>query len=151
MPQLEITEVILFCCNVVNNSYQQKSRVLYTFVPNKCFGQLLDTSIKNFLFLKPFDSDFSYIEAWFADQNSKPLGIEDKINITLVTKQNVKYNQIIRYSVQLRDKILTKIYGFFFFAKDMGKNIGKNISKNLNNKYRQKFLGHGKKLCYRPC
>ena len=45
------------------------------------------------LFLQPFDSEFSYIEAWFADQNSKPLGIEDKINITLVIKQNLKYNK----------------------------------------------------------
>ena len=57
---------------------------------------------------------------------------------------------MIRFSVQLRDIILTKIYGFFF-AKDVGKNIGKNISKSLNNKYRQKFLGHGKNLCYRGC
>ena len=40
---------------------------------------------------------------------------------------------------------------FFFFAKDMGKNIDENISKSLNNKYRQKFFGHGEKLCYRGC
>ena len=59
---------------------------------------------------------------------------------------------MIRYSVQLRDIILTKIsVFFFFFAKDMGKNIDENISKSLNNKYRQKFLGHGEKLCYRGC
>ena len=78
VPYLEIL------CNVVNNSYQQNSRVLYTFVPNKSFGQLLDISPKNFIFLKTFDSEFSYIEVWFTDQNSKPLEIEDKINITLV-------------------------------------------------------------------
>ena len=42
VPHLEITEVVLIHCNVVNNSYQQKSRVLYTFVPNKSFSQLLD-------------------------------------------------------------------------------------------------------------
>ena len=42
-PYLEITEVVLIHCNVFNNSYQQNSRVLYTFVPNKIFGQLLDT------------------------------------------------------------------------------------------------------------
>ena len=71
----------------------KKSRVLHTFVPNKCFGQLLDTSIKNFLFLEPFDSEFLYIEAWFADQTSKPLGIEDKITIPLVIKQNIKYDK----------------------------------------------------------
>ena len=84
VPYLEITEVVLIHCNVVNNSYQQNSRVLYTFVPNKFFGQLLDVSRKNFIFLKPFDSEFSYIEVWFMDQNSNPLETEDKINITLV-------------------------------------------------------------------
>ena len=84
VPHLEITEVVLVYCNIVNNDYQQDSRVLYTFVPNKSFGQLLDISPKNFIFLKTFDSEFSYIEVWFTDQNSKPLEIEDKINITLV-------------------------------------------------------------------
>ena len=54
-PYLEITEVVLIHCNVFNNSYQQNLRVLYTFVPNKMFGQLLDTSPKNFIFLQTFD------------------------------------------------------------------------------------------------
>ena len=43
---LEITEVVLVHCNIVNNDYQQDSRVLYTFVPNKPFGILLKTSPK---------------------------------------------------------------------------------------------------------
>ena len=51
VPHLEITEVVLIHCNIVNNDYQQDSRVLYTFVPNKSFGQLLDISPKNFIFL----------------------------------------------------------------------------------------------------
>ena len=84
MPYLEITEVILIHCNVVNNSYQQTSSVLYTFIPNKLFRQLLDIWPQNFMFLKTFDSEFSYIEVWFTDQNSNPLRIGDKINITLV-------------------------------------------------------------------
>ena len=83
VPYLEITEVVLIHCNVVNNSYQQNSRVFYTFVPN-LFGQLLDISPENFILLKTFDSEFSYIEVWFTDQNSNPIEIEDKINITLV-------------------------------------------------------------------
>ena len=70
--------------NIVNNGYQHDSRVLYTFVPNKSFGQLLDISPKNFTILKTFKLEFSYIEIWFTDQNSKPLEIEDKINIALV-------------------------------------------------------------------
>ena len=48
MPHLEIIEVMLVHCNTVNNDYQQDSRVLYKFVPNKSFGQLLDNSHKNF-------------------------------------------------------------------------------------------------------
>ena len=71
-------------CNIVNNNYQQDSILLYKFVPNKSLGQLLDISPNNFIFLKTFNSEFSYIEVWFTDQNSKPLEIEDKINITLV-------------------------------------------------------------------
>ena len=84
LSYLEITEVVLIHCNVDNNSYQQNARVLYAFVPNKSFGQLLKISPKNFIFLKTFESELSYIEVWFTDQNSNPLEIEDKINITLV-------------------------------------------------------------------
>ena len=60
-PHLEIIEVVLVHCNIVNNGYQQDSRVLYTFVPNKSFGQLLDTLPKSFIYLKTFDSGFSYL------------------------------------------------------------------------------------------
>ena len=77
---LEITEVILVHCNIVNNGYQQNSRVLYKFVPNKSFGQLLDILPKNFTFLKTLNSEFSYIEVWFTDQNSRPLDITLVIN-----------------------------------------------------------------------
>ena len=76
---LEITEVVLLI-----RFLSKTQRVLYIFVPNKSFGQLLIISLKNFIFLKTFDSEFSYIEVWFTDQNSKPLEIEDKINITLI-------------------------------------------------------------------
>ena len=85
VPYLEITEVVLIHCNVVNNSYQQNSRVLNTFVPNKSFGELFDISPENLIFLKTFDSEFFYIEVSFTDQNSNSLEIEDKISITLVT------------------------------------------------------------------
>ena len=62
IPYLEITEIVLINCNVVSNSYQQNSRVLYKFVANKSFGQLLDISSKNFISLKTFDSKFLYME-----------------------------------------------------------------------------------------
>ena len=81
---MEITEVALVNCNIVKNNYQRNSRLLYTFVPNKLFGQLLDISPKKFIFFKTFDSEFLYIEVWFTDQNSNTLEMEDKISITLV-------------------------------------------------------------------
>ena len=75
VPHLEITEVVLVHCNIVNNDYQQDSRVLYTFVPNKPFGSLLEISPANHIFLKTFNSKYNEIEVWFTDQNSKPLEI----------------------------------------------------------------------------
>ena len=90
VPHLEITEVVLVHCNIVDNDYQQDSRVLHTFVPNKSFGQWLDISPKDFIFLKIFDLEFSYIKEWFTDQIFKPVKIEDKINITLVINWSIK-------------------------------------------------------------
>ena len=62
------------------------SRVLYTFVPNKFFGSLLDIFPSNHIFLKTFNSEYDEIVVWFTDQNSKPLEIEDRINLIMVTK-----------------------------------------------------------------
>ena len=78
--------MVLVHCNIVNNDYQQDSRILYTFVPNKPFGSLLEISQTNHSFLKTFSSEFQNIEVWFTDQNSRPLEIEDRINLTLVIK-----------------------------------------------------------------
>ena len=86
VPHLEITEVVLVHCNMVNNDYQHDSRVLYTFVPNKLFGGLLDISPSNHIFLKTFNSEYDEIAVWFTDQNNKPLEIEDRINLTRVIK-----------------------------------------------------------------
>ena len=65
VPHLEITEVVLVHCNMVNNDYQQDSQVLYTFVPNKSFGSLLDISPSNHIFLKTFNSQYDEIIVWF--------------------------------------------------------------------------------------
>ena len=83
VPSFENTEVALIHCNVVNNSYQGNSRVLYTFVPNKSFSQLSNISPENFIFLKTFNSEFLHINVWFTYQNAELLEIEDKINLTL--------------------------------------------------------------------
>ena len=86
IPHFEITEVILVHCNIVNNGYQQDSRVSYTFVPNKPFGSLLEFSATNHIFLKTFNPEYDETKVWFTDQNSKPLEIEDRINLTMVIK-----------------------------------------------------------------
>ena len=67
---LEITEKELVQCNIVDNEYQQDSRVLYTFVPNKPLGSLLEISPANHIFLETLNSEFQTIEVWFTDQNS---------------------------------------------------------------------------------
>ena len=95
---LEITEVVLMHCNINNNDYQQDSRVLFTFVPNKAFGQLLNISPKDFIFLETFVSDFGCIKGWFTDQNFKLLEIEDKISITLVIDKSGKYENDALFS-----------------------------------------------------
>ena len=87
VPHLEIVELVLVHCNLVNNDYQQHSRILYTFVPNKTFGSLLEISPTNQVFLKTFNSEFQEVKVWSTDQTSKPLELDDKINITLIIKQ----------------------------------------------------------------
>ena len=86
VSHLEITEVILFHCNIVNNDYQQDSRVLYTLVPNKPFGSLLEISPTNHILLKTFNSEYNEIKVRFTDQNSQPLEMEDRINLTMAIK-----------------------------------------------------------------
>ena len=73
VSRLEIAEIVLVNCDIINNDYQQDSRVLYTFVLNKSFLQLLDNSLKRFIFSKTFNSESSSIEDWFTDQSSKLL------------------------------------------------------------------------------
>ena len=67
VPRLENDEVVLVHCNLVNNSYQQASRVLFTFVPTKQYGQLISISPHSLVFLKTMNTDFSEIEIWFTD------------------------------------------------------------------------------------
>ena len=105
IPHLKITEVILVHCIIVNINYQQDSRVLFTFVPNKSFGQLSDISRKILNFKKTFGSELPYIEVWFTDEKSEPLEIANEINITLLINSTIIYKKVMRYSVQPIDLI----------------------------------------------
>ena len=84
VPRLENFEVVLVHCNLVNNSYQQASGVLFTFVPNKQYGQLISLSPHSLVFLKSINTEFSEIDIWFTDQNNNDLEIEDNVNISLI-------------------------------------------------------------------
>ena len=84
VPKLESVGPLLAHCNLVNNSYQQASKVLFTFVPNKKYGQLITVSPETLIMLKTVNTEFSFIEIWFTDQDNKPLEIEDSVNISLI-------------------------------------------------------------------
>ena len=86
VPHLEIMEALLYHYNIVNNGYLQGSRVLYTFIPDKTSGNLLKISPTKYILLETFNSEYDENKVWFTDQNSKPLEIEDIINLTLVIK-----------------------------------------------------------------
>ena len=105
VSHFKVTEVILVHCNIVNNDYQHDSRVLYTFLANTSFGQLLDISPKNVIFFKTFNSEFLYIKVWFTDQNSKPLEIEDETDVF----KNVSKRAIKRVAKAIGDLIGNKI------------------------------------------
>ena len=84
VPKLESVEVVLVYCNLVNNSYQQTSKVLFTFVRNEQFGQLITILPHLLTMLKTTNAEFQSIQVWFTDQNNRPLEIEDSVNITLI-------------------------------------------------------------------
>ena len=83
-PKLEYVEVVLIHCNLVNNNYQQASEVLFTFVTDKQYGQLIDIASHSLTMLKTNKSEFQSIEVWLTDQNNIPLEIEDNVNIKVI-------------------------------------------------------------------
>ena len=94
VPRLETVDVVLVHCNLVNNNYQQASKVLFTFVPNKRFGQLVTVTPHSPTMLKATNAEFSFIEIWFTDQNNRSLEIEDNVNITLIIVTSQHKNEI---------------------------------------------------------
>ena len=84
VPKLESVEVVLVHWNLVDNNYQQASKVFFTFVPNKQFGQLISILPHSLTILNTTNTEFSSIEVWFTDQNNKPLESENNVNMTLI-------------------------------------------------------------------
>ena len=84
VPKLESVEVVLVYCNLVKNDYQHTSKVLFSFVPNKQFGQLINISPHSLTMMNTVNTEFSTVEVWFTDQLSKALEIKDNVNLTLI-------------------------------------------------------------------
>ena len=84
MPKIESVEVVLVHFTLVKNDYQHTSKVLFTFVPNKKFSQLINISPHAFTMMNTVNTEFSYVEVWFTDQASRALEIEDNVNLTLI-------------------------------------------------------------------
>ena len=88
VPQIDQVQSVKIHCNVVLNEYQQDSKLLYTFLPDKQFGQLLVIKSQELLKLKTINSQFTYIEVWFTDQDKRPLQIEENVKVTLIATKN---------------------------------------------------------------
>ena len=88
VPRLENVKTVLVHCNLVENTYQQASKVLFTFVPDKSYGQLMNISPHSLTMFKTQNSEFLQIKVWFTDQNNNSLEIEDNVNITLIISTN---------------------------------------------------------------
>ena len=86
VPKLESVEVALVHCNLVKNDYQRSSKVLFTVIPNKEFGELINISPHAFTMMSTINTEFCFVEVWFTDQSSKALEIEDNINLTLIIR-----------------------------------------------------------------
>ena len=84
VPKLESVEVVLVYCNLVKSDYQHTSKVLFTFVPNKQFGQLINISPHSLTMMNTVNTEFSFAEVWSTDQASKALEIEDNVNLRLI-------------------------------------------------------------------
>ena len=84
VPKLESVEVALVHCNLVKNDHQNGSKVLFSFILNKQFGQLINTSPHPLTMMDTVNTEFSFVELWFTDQTSKALEIEDDVNLTVI-------------------------------------------------------------------
>ena len=123
VPKLQIVEVVLVHCNLVKNDYQHTSKVLFTFIPNKKFGQLINISPHAFTMMNTVNTEFSYVEVWFTAQSSKAPEIEDNVNLTNYWIKIIK----MRYSTEQKFRKYVKGYGFLPFARKFGDKYGKKL------------------------
>ena len=73
VPKFETVHLILVHCNVSKNNYQQAIKLLFKFVSDKQFGQLITVLTHSLIMLKTTNKEFSFIEVWFSDRNNRRL------------------------------------------------------------------------------
>ena len=73
VPKLEVVTTVLVHWNIVQSNYQQANKLLYTFLPDKGFDQLINIHPSSLIELKTTDAEFNYIDVWLKDQNYRPL------------------------------------------------------------------------------
>ena len=127
VPKLQSVEVVLMHFNLGNNSYQQASKVLFTFVPYKQLGQLITISPHLLTMLKTINAEFQSIPVWFTDQNNRPLEIKHSVNITLINWVDIIK---MRYSTGRKYRKYVKGYGSLSFARRVGDKYGKKLMDN---------------------
>ena len=103
IPKLESVEVVLFHCNLVKNDYQHTLKFLFSFVPNKQFGQLINISPQSLTMMNTVNAEFSFVEVWFTDQPSKTLEVKDNFLVVIIK---------MRYSTEPRFTKYVKGNGF---------------------------------------
>ena len=88
MPRLENVRNVLVFCNLVQNTYLQESKLLFSFAPNSRLGSLLSITPQVLKLCDTVDSIFDYIEILFTDQNNRPLQIDDDVTVSVIIKKN---------------------------------------------------------------
>ena len=114
VPKFESVELLLVHCDLFSNNYQQASQALFTFEPNKHFGQINTTAPHSLKMSNTTNTEFSLIEVWFANQNRKQLE----------TKENDANNWVgileMRYTLDPEYRKYVKGYEFLLFARKCG-------------------------------
>ena len=124
VPKLESVEVVLVHCNVFKNDYQHTSKVLFSFFPNKQFGQLINISPYYLTMMNAVNTEFSFVEVWFTDETSKALEIQDNVNLTYLKNTSCKQRINMRYSTEPRFR------KYFIVFCHLQENLVINMVKN---------------------
>ena len=122
VPSLGVAKVVLVQCNLVDNQYQRKPKVLYSFTTNKSNAYLLNIEQSNLVLLKTYNNEFNNITITFTDQNSGALKIEDKVNLTLLINNR---NGMLLY--RIKKKKYFKGYGIWSFRRNVSSKYGRQL------------------------